>query len=112
MSANLSNQVTRRLRSPGFDRASAGRSGPVFSRPAALIPANRQASGVENLGTKQRSLDNTQRNRQGALHDRCETVRFVCKGEWQQPGPTWCSSNSNSSFTGDPQTQTQALLVS
>eukprot|EP00955_Chlamydomonas_euryale_P099459 365219-Chlamydomonas_euryale.AAC.39 len=46
--ANLSNQVTRRLTSPGFDRASAGRSGPVFSRPAALRPANRQASGVSN----------------------------------------------------------------
>eukprot|EP00955_Chlamydomonas_euryale_P064083 358851-Chlamydomonas_euryale.AAC.2 len=66
MSANLSNQVTRRLTSPGFDWASAGRSGPVFSRPAALRPANRQASGVGNLGTKQRSLDNTQRNRNAA----------------------------------------------
>eukprot|EP00955_Chlamydomonas_euryale_P053802 355618-Chlamydomonas_euryale.AAC.1 len=67
MSANLSNQVTRRLTSPGFDRALAGRSGPVFSRPAALRPATRQASGVGNLGTKQRSLTNTQRNRKSCV---------------------------------------------
>eukprot|EP00955_Chlamydomonas_euryale_P006189 65789-Chlamydomonas_euryale.AAC.1 len=63
MSANLSNQATGRLRSPGFDRASAGRSDPVFIRPAALsLPIGKQAVSA-TLGTKQRSLDNTQRNR-------------------------------------------------
>eukprot|EP00955_Chlamydomonas_euryale_P098153 365126-Chlamydomonas_euryale.AAC.1 len=79
MSANHSNQVTRRLTSPGFDRALAGRSGPVFSRPAALRPATRQASGVGNLGTKQRSLENTQRNRNACLVSGRITAKISAK---------------------------------